>query len=314
MATLEHVEVDALRAGMPVMTGGQVIGALDDVILQPDGIHPMRLITRREPEGRLVAIPIDWVRGINDGSIELWVTAQELDNLPAYVRPVPASEARERVQRALDAHPDTATAGIQVAERDSTLELRGTVPDSATRAAASRIARSVPGVGAVRNIVATQTQPSMAASGLEYPWLHSLLERAVGLDLDEGQLARVEDLAERKLVDMFDVAEDTASANGRGRVLEHDLPLTKGLQLVLLEVVDIAREFELEPLLVFLADAGIRTHMDEGLQSEVPRLMAATLILIGRLTLVESPDGGAAAIRPTNTALDHVAAILELTL
>jgi hypothetical protein len=64
---------------------------------------------------------------------------------------------------------------------------------------------------------------------------------------------------------MLDVAEDTASANGRGHVLEHDLPLTKGLQLVLLEVVDIAREFELKPLLVFLADAGIRTPMDEGL-------------------------------------------------
>jgi hypothetical protein len=42
--------------------------------------------------------------------------------------------------------------------------------------------------------------------------------------------------------------------------------------------------------------------------------MAAMLILIGRLTFVESPDGGVAAIRPTNTALDHVAAILDLTL
>lgn len=313
MATLEHVELDALHAGMPVVTGGKIIGALVDVIPQPDGIHPLRLLTSREPDRRLVAIPIEWVRGIHDGAIELWVSGSQLEELPEYIPPLPVADARERVQRALRSEP--ATRGVEVGERDGTLQLRGTVADNASRSAASHIARSVPGVGTVRNLVSTRSDPSMSAAGLAYPWLHSLLERAASLDFGEDQVARVEDLAERKLVDMFDVAEDSASANGRSRVIEHDLPLTKGLQIVLLEVVDIAREFELEPLLVFLADAGIRTPMDEDVRSEVPRLMAALLMLIGRLVrLVESPDATAGPIRPTNAALDHVAAILDLIL
>lgn len=315
MTTLEHVEVDALRAGMPVVLGGQTIGGLEDVIPQPDGKHIVRLIVRREPEGRLVSVPIDWVRGVRDGTVELWVTRAELDTLPAYVPAIPASEARDRVQRALDAHPETATAGIRVVERDGTLELHGTVPDSAARAAASRIARSVPGLGPVRNLLGTRAEPAMAAAGHSYPWLHTLLERGTGLDFDEAQLARVEDLAERKLVDLFDVAEDAAVANGRGRVQVYDLPLTKGLQILLLEVVDLSREFELEPLLAFLADAGIRTPIDESMRAEVPRLMAALLMLIGRIVqLLESPDGEVSPAHPSARALDRAAAVLDLTL
>ena len=54
----------------------------------------------------------------------------------------------------------------------------------------------------------------------------------------------------------------------------------------LLELADIAREFHVEPLLAFLADAGIHTQFDEGLRSEIPRLMAALLILTGRLVVL----------------------------
>src|SRR2546430_778058 len=85
------------------------------------------------------------------GDSELGVTRAELDQLPPYVPPIPASEARERVQQALDQHPATANAGIKVSERDGTLELRGRVSDAAARGTASEIARGVPGVGHVRN-------------------------------------------------------------------------------------------------------------------------------------------------------------------
>jgi Domain of unknown function (DUF1931)/BON domain len=315
MATLEHVEIDALLHGMPVVAGGQKIGYLEDLIPQPDHRHPLRLIVRRESDGRLLAIPIDWVRGLRDGDIELWVTRAELDQLPPYVPPIPASEARERVQQALDQHPATANAGIKVSERDGTLELRGRVSDAAARGTASEIARGVPGVGHVRNRLGIAGEPELSPAGYGYPWLHTLIERATGLDLDEAQIARIEDLAEGKLVDLFDVAEDAAIANGRVRVLRQDLPLTKGLQILLLEVADIAREFQLEPLLVFLADAGIRTQFDEGLRAEIPRLMAALLILIGRLVvLLESDNGRIDGIRPSSQALDRVSSILDLTL
>lgn len=62
------------------------------------------------------------------------------------------------------------------------------------------------------------------------------------------------------------------------RALTPDLPLTKGMQIVLLEVEDIAREFQLQPQLVFLADAGIRTPFDDEARTEIPRLMAGLLI------------------------------------
>ena len=38
----------------------------------------------------------------------------------------------------------------------------------------------------------------------------------------------MEQLAEQKLSDLFDVGEESAAANGRSRVLRQDLPLTKG--------------------------------------------------------------------------------------
>ena len=51
-------------------------------------------------------------------------------------------------------------------------------------------------------------------------------------------------LAERKLVDLFDVAEATAAANGRGLILRHDLPLTKGLRHEIAEAERLAGELE----------------------------------------------------------------------
>jgi hypothetical protein len=311
---VEHVEIDTLKPGLKVVLAGQQIGVLEDVLPQPDRKHVLRLITRR-PDGQLIAIPIEWVREIRNGSIELWVTQAEIENLPEYVPAIPADVARERVQRALAVHPTTASAGIQVSERDGTLELHGTVPDAVTRSTASQVARSVPGVGPVRNLLGTRADPQISAAGHGYPWLHTLLERGSGLDFNEAQLARIEDLAERKLVDLFDVAEDAAIANGRGHVLRQDLPLTKGMQILLLEVVDIAREFQLEPLLVFLADAGVRTPFDEALRPEIPRIMAALLILVGRLVkLLESPDGVISPTRPSDHALDRAEAILDLAL
>jgi hypothetical protein len=91
--------------------------------------------------------------------------------------------------------------------------------------------------------------------------------------------------------------------------------LTKGLQLLLLEVEDLAREFQLDPLLVFLADAGIRTPFDEGLRPEIPRLMAALLIVTGRVVaLLETPERGAPRTRPSSKTIDRAEAVLDLAL
>lgn len=297
------------------MLGGRELGRLEDVIPQTDRQHVLRLITRRATDGRLIAIPLEWVRDLRDGRIELWVTQAEIDNLPEYVQPLNPSDARERVQRALAEHSATAGADIHVQEHDGRLELHGQVPTAGLRATASSVARGVPGVGPVRNLLGTEQEPQLTAAGHGYPWLHTLLERATQLDFDEAQIGRIEDIGERKLVDLFDVAEDAALANGRVRVLRHDLPLSKGIQLLLLEVEDLAREFELEPLLVFLADAGIRTPFEEGLRHEIPRLMAALLIMTGRVVgLLEVPDGGLPRTRPSSKTIDRAEAVLDLAL
>jgi hypothetical protein len=150
--------------------------------------------------------------------------------------------------------------------------------------------------------------------GYGYPWLHSLLERATALDFDDAQLGFIEDLAERKLVDLFDVAEEAALANGRTQVLMHDLPLTKGLQLLLLEVADLAREFELRPLLMFLSDAGIRASLGDSVREEIPRLMAALIILSGRVIAVYPASDRTRPLRPTQQELERAAELLDLTL
>jgi Domain of unknown function (DUF1931) len=156
-------------------------------------------------------------------------------------------------------------------------------------------------------------------------WLRAWLDRASGLSFDDAQAAEVGALAERKLVDLFDVAEETALANGRARILRHDLPLTKGLRSSLGRMEALARDLELEPLLVFLADAGVPGPLDELVRAEIPRLMAALLVLAGRVIAVLEPENASPVERlelllrpgpgrPTRWELERAARVLDLTL
>jgi hypothetical protein len=160
---------------------------------------------------------------------------------------------------------------------------------------------------------------------LGFIWLHDLIERATGLDLDEQQVIEVTRLANRKLVDLFDIAEETAAANGRTLVLRHDLPLTKGLRRSIEDAALLTNGIDAEAILTFLASSGMRAHVDEGVQADIPRLTAALLILSSRvITLLEpgslSPlerlklldrtsDG-----RPTTWEIDRAKRVIDLTL
>jgi hypothetical protein len=160
---------------------------------------------------------------------------------------------------------------------------------------------------------------------LGYLWLHDLIERATGLDLDEKQVTEVTRLADRKIYDLFDVAEENAAANGRTRILRHDLPLTKGLRHSLEDASQLASGIDAEAILTFLASSGVRARVDEGVQSDVPRLMAALLVLssriiallepaslspIERLKLLNRSNGG----RPTAWEIDRANRVIDLTL
>lgn len=169
------------------------------------------------------------------------------------------------------------------------------------------------------------TSPTVPGVGYGSAWLRAFVQRGSGLELDERQAAQVSALAERKLVDLFDVAEATAIANGRAWILRHDLPLTKGLQRQLAEAETLAAEVELRPLLVFLAEAGIRGPLDELVRNEVPRLMAALLLLAARIIAIVQPADMSTEERlerlirrlpaqPTHWELERAARILHLTL
>lgn len=49
-------------------------------------------------------------------------------------------------------------------------------------------------------------------------WLRAFVNRATGLSFEEAEAARVAAFVERKLVDLFNVAEKAALANGRSRI------------------------------------------------------------------------------------------------
>jgi len=98
-----------------------------------------------------------------------------------------------------------------------------------------------------------QFRPPVTKSGYGIAWLRAFLARGSGVDFDDEQTAQVAALAERKLVDLFDVAGETALANGRRKIFWHDLPITKGLQERIHEFRRLDEQLELQPILDQLA-------------------------------------------------------------
>jgi uncharacterized protein YrrD len=109
---VEHVELEAIRPGMAVASNGHEIGRVEDLILQPDRLHVLRLITRRTSTGQRIAIPIDWVRGIQDGRVMILVSERELDLLPEYTAAISVPALRTSVQRTPDSQSATDSGSI----------------------------------------------------------------------------------------------------------------------------------------------------------------------------------------------------------
>jgi hypothetical protein len=122
-----------------------------------------------------------------------------------------------------------------------------------------------------------------------YGWLFDLLWRTAGLELDEEQLKRVTDVARRKLVDLFEVAKETALANGREEIRRHDLPLTKGLRRTIDETAALSRASDVDPALVFAGEARVNSGIDELVRAELPRLTIALLVLQSRIVATLEP-------------------------
>ena len=170
---------------------------------------------------------------------------------------------------------------------------------------------------------ATRSRP--LSVGYTTEWLQDFLQRASGLSFTAAQAEQVADLAERKLSDLFDVAVEAALANGRARIMRHDLPLTKGLRGLLVEAEAAARLLDLPRLLVFLDEVGVPGPLDELVKHEIPRLMAAVLLLAARIIGLLEPENMSPEERmerllrgapnaPTQWELERAARVLSLTL
>jgi len=158
-----------------------------------------------------------------------------------------------------------------------------------------------------------------------YAWLHELLLRATGLDLDETQVAFTTRVAERKLTDLFDVAEEVALANGRERILRHDLPLTKGLLRTIQQTATLTKDQEVDPAAVFKTWVAPNMMVDELLRAELPRLTTALLVLTGQVVAALEPTDRpgserdrllvrTALDRPSPWELERAERVLALTL
>jgi osmotically-inducible protein OsmY len=220
----------------------------------------------------------------------------------------------------------TAVESLRVGGYAGTVVLRGTVADAESRHLVSERAREVAGVRQVINLVGIAgNEPPLSAIGYGYAWLHALVRQATGLDLDEAQATAMVRLAERKLADLFDVAKDTALANGREVIFRHDLPLTKGLRRSMEEVAHLTADTSIKPVLSFLADVGVGGTLDDAVRSELPRLTAALLVVTGRIVAIVNPTHPLPTERlallsrvhddrPTAGELERAARVLDLTL
>jgi len=121
------------------------------------------------------------------------------------------------------------------------------------------------------------------------------------------------------------VAEETALANSRRKIFWHDLPITKGLRGLLGAVEPLAAEVERRPVLLFLANAGVPGPLDEVVHDKLPRLMAALMLLSGRLIALLEPANMSTEERldrllrhddnrPTQWELERATRALDMTL
>ncbi len=270
-----------------------------------DGIVEIRGTTVTEA-GRLaieqVAAGVRGVLGVRNRARSMETLAAEaLERVTPVAgeeaRPAPSAAAEQLAAEVLQAvtgsAPHVEAASVQV--HGETAIVRGMVEQAADRRAVAERARAIPGIRSIFNLAgvreATPQQASepISAVGYGYPWIHDLIQRATGLDVTLQQATTLVRMAERKLIDLFEVAEEAAAANGRQRILAHDLPLTKGLRRRMQEATALAREIELEPVLVFLYAAGSPEILDEEIRGDLPRLMAALLLLGAQMVALLEP-------------------------
>jgi hypothetical protein len=315
---------------------------------------------------RDIIVPVDWAEEIADDRVLLNVGRDELERLPEYRPDDEiTADVAEVVWDGSHLNPDDVQ-HVTMRTCDGIVELRGVTTAEAARAAIEAVVRHVPGVRDVRNEIKslealakvdiddpTESEDksmdrnellaardarmaeggkrhgaanSASELGYGYAWLHDFIAGGTGLDLDHDQVMQIAGMAGQKLSDLFEIAAETAAANGRGLILRHDLPLTRGLLQTLEDVAVLSKDIDIEPIYLFLrTSTGLRAGVDDVVQADLPRLMGALLILSGRIIALLEPTTmppkekfalltRPADSRPTAWEVERAAQVLDLTL
>ncbi|GIW10221.1 MAG: hypothetical protein KatS3mg061_1278 [Dehalococcoidia bacterium] len=284
-------EAVVLRRGMPVECRSGRLGVVDQVLLDPEERTVTHVVVRRGTLlSRDVIIPLEWVTAITENGIFVEASREQVERLPEFRPRHSDAEIAEAVRRALAADQRTSREPIQVEVHQGVVTLLGRVVDRAARLAASAVTRAVPGVLATENRLAVGAKTTLdTRTGLEFGWVAEAVHRAAGVVVDEQLATAIVQFAERKLCELIEVAEETMLANGRERLLWHDLPLPLGLRQSLREYEAVSHDLSGEMVEGLVRDAGVRAYLDERVREQLPKLFGTIIMLTARATSLVSP-------------------------
>jgi hypothetical protein len=114
---------------------------------------------------------------------------------------------------------------------------------------------------------------------------------AAGLDVDKSDLKRYDDFVNRKIYDLFLMAQAVARANGRDVVEPQDLPIGKGLQECIHAFRGIDEEIELQPLLDQLtAEPAVDLVAAEETRARLPLIAGGLSVALARTFRILQPE------------------------
>lgn len=114
---------------------------------------------------------------------------------------------------------------------------------------------------------------------------------AAGLDVDKNDLKRYDDFVNRKIYDLFLIAQAVARANGRDVVEPQDLPIGKGLQECIHAFRGIDEEIELQPLLDQLtAEPAVDLVAAQETRARLPLIAGGLSVALARTFRILQPE------------------------
>jgi osmotically-inducible protein OsmY len=147
-----------LKRGTKVHTRDEGVGEIDHLLVDPLRQEPTHLVVRFEEQPQpLAIIPFEWVDDLRDGDVLLKCSREDLRRPQGYTPPHSDAEMASAVAEALQRQGGGALKDVQVRIERGLVALFGTTPTVADKATAEQLARSVPGVIAVRNALHANT-------------------------------------------------------------------------------------------------------------------------------------------------------------